>query len=213
VEPETHWQTIWTTRTADQVSWFEREPSTSLGLIRAVAPDNTGTIVDVGGGASLLVDHLLDQGQRGVIVLDVSAAALDQARERLGERQESVTWLVGDARFTRLPQKVDVWHDRAVFHFLTDPADRGAYLESLRGALRVGGYVVIATFGPGGPEQCSGLPVERYDCDKLTAFFGAEFQLVRCFEQQHMTPGGTAQEFTYAVFRRLGTQSLEGGEQ
>jgi hypothetical protein len=122
-------------------------------------------------------------------------------------------WLSADARHVRLAEQVDVWHDRAVFHFLTDPADREAYRASVRAALKSGGHIVLATFGPGGPERCSGLPVERYDCAKLAEFFGAEFKPVRCFQRQHVTPGGSAQEFTYAVFRRLGSQELEGGEQ
>ena len=127
---------------------------------------------------------------------------MDVARTRLGERGHKVTWRAGDARYLRLSQQVDVWHDRAVFHFLTDEADRQAYLDSVREALRVGGYVVIATFGPGGPERCSGLEVERYDADKLSACFGSEFDLMRSLEKQHVTPAGATQEFTYAVFRR-----------
>jgi SAM-dependent methyltransferase len=184
-----------------------------LELIRAVAPEQDCVIADIGGGASLLVDRLLDQGYHEPVVVDISDAALDQARGRLGKRCTDVIWLPADARHLRLPKQVDVWHDRAVFHFLTDPADREAYLDTVKAALKVGGHIVMATFGPDGPERCSGLAVERYDCARLSEFFGAEFEPVRCFQRQHLTPAGAAQEFTYAVFRRLGSQSLERGAQ
>lgn len=172
-------------------------------MIGAVAPAKESAIVDVGGGASLLVDRLLDHGYSDVIVVDVSSAALDVARARLGPRSDEVTWLTADARYLQLPRQVDVWHDRAVFHFLTEETDRQAYLDSVRGALRVGGHLVMATFGLCGPDRCSGLPVERYDAGKLREFLGPEFELVRALEKQHMTPGGATQEFTYAVFLRL----------
>lgn len=159
--------------------------------------------MDVGGGASRLVDCLLDSGYTGVMVADISEAALALARERLGARGGDVTWLVADARHLRLPEPVDVWHDRAVFHFLTAEADRQAYLDSLLAGLRAGGHAVIATFGLGGPERCSGLPVERYDAARLSEFLGPEFELVESMVRQHVTPGGTMQEFTYVVFRRL----------
>lgn len=174
-----------------------------MDLIGAVAPERDSKIVDIGGGASLLVDCLLDGGYKGLNVVDVSGAALEVARARLGDRGGQVTWLVADVREVRLPEQVDVWHDRAVFHFLTEEADRKAYLDAVRGAVRAGGHVIIATFGPGGPERCSGLPVERYDAARLSEFFGSDFKLVRNLERQHVTPGGATQEFTYAVFQRL----------
>jgi ubiquinone/menaquinone biosynthesis C-methylase UbiE len=161
------------------------------------------TIVDIGGGASLLVDRLLQQGYVDVTVVDVSEAAMDQARARLAPRADEVTWIAADVRYLRLPRQVDVWHDRAVFHFLTEEADRQSYLSAVQRALRVGGHLVIATFGLKGPDRCSGLPVQRYDVDKLRGFFGPEFELVESLERCHMTPGGTSQEFTYAVFQRL----------
>jgi 2-polyprenyl-3-methyl-5-hydroxy-6-metoxy-1,4-benzoquinol methylase len=173
-----------------------------MELIGAVAPSKDARILDVGGGASLLVDRLLDQGYSALIVADVSESALGFARSRLGDRGARVTWLASDVRSLRLASPVDVWHDRAVFHFLTDAADREAYMNAVRGALRIGGHVVIATFGLGGPERCSGLPVERYDGAKLSKTFGADFALLRSFAKRHVTPSGVEQEFTYAVLQR-----------
>jgi ubiquinone/menaquinone biosynthesis C-methylase UbiE len=170
--------------------------------IGAVAPAKNSRIVDIGGGASLLVDRLVDAGYTDVTVVDVSAAALDLAKARLADRAKDVKWLVADARHVRLPEEVDVWHDRAVFHFLITEADRAGYLDSVRRALCVGGHVVIATFALGGPERCSGLPVERYDAEKLSRVFGPDFSLVLELTKQHVTPAGTTQEFTYAILRR-----------
>ena len=162
-------------------------------MIGAVAPSKDSRIVDIGGGASLLVDRLLDRGYSDLTVVDVSEAALDVARARLGDRAGNVRWRAADARYVRLSEDVDVWHDRAVLHFLTGEADRQEYLDSVRSALRVGGHIVIATFGPTGPDRCSGLEVERYDANKLSQFFGPEFALVRTLEKEHLTPGGMAQ--------------------
>jgi ubiquinone/menaquinone biosynthesis C-methylase UbiE len=201
--PELHWRNVWASKAPDQVSWFERDPATSLDLIGAVAPSRDSKIVDVGGGASLLVDRLLDSGYEGVVVVDISEAALDLARSRLGDRGARVAWTVADARDLRLPEPVDVWHDRAVFHFLTEEADRGAYLASARRSLRVGGHVVMATFAPGGPERCSGLPVQRYDPAMLAQQFGPDFQLLQAFTKEHVTPAGASQPFTHVVMRRL----------
>ena len=203
MDPEKHWQDVWTKKSADQVSWFEAEPSTSLDLIGAVAPAKDSTIVDVGGGASLIVDRLLQQGYADVVVVDISEAAMDQARARLGPRADTVTWIAADVRCLRLPRQVDVWHDRAVFHFLSEEADQQSYLSAVRRALRAGGHLVIATFGPDGPDWCSGLEVQRYDAEDLRRFFGPEFELVESLERRHLTPGGVSQDFTYTVLRRL----------
>lgn len=145
-----------------------------------------------------------------MIVVDISAAAIDAARTRLGDRACEVTWHVADARDLHLARQVDIWHDRAVFHFLTEEADRQAYLDSLRAALTVGGYVIMATFAPEGPDRCSGLPVERYDAAKLSQFFGPDFRLVRSLERQHVTPAGALQDYTYAVFQRVDRTELAG---
>ncbi len=174
-----------------------------MDLIGAVAPARDGAIVDIGGGASLLVDCLLDRGYNQVTVVDVSEAALEVARARLGARGDVVTWVAADARYVRLPAQVDLWHDRAVFHFLTEEADRQAYLESVRSALRAGGHLILATFALNGPERCSGLPVRRYDPDSMGEFLGPDFELVQSLEREHFTPGGSGQLFAYAVFRRV----------
>jgi len=170
----------------------------------AVALAKDAEIIDVGGGASSLVDRLLDRGFVHVTVVDVSDEALDVARKRLGPRSCQVQWIVADARDLHLPRQIDFWHDRAVFHFLTDPADQNAYLARLRVAVRPGGHVLMATFGPQGPERCSGLPVERYDAVKLSRRFGPRFDLLQSLQRIHTTPSGAAQQFTYCLFRYRG---------
>jgi SAM-dependent methyltransferase len=148
------------------------------------------------------VDHLLDRGFARVTVVDISGAALREARKRLGARAERVTWIEADARGLSLPHPVDLWHDRAVFHFLTAPEDQERYLSAMREAVPPGGHVVMATFGPRGPEQCSGLPVARYDAAALARRLGTDFELIRSVEKAHRTPTGAAQELTHCLFRR-----------
>jgi trans-aconitate methyltransferase len=171
-------------------------------MIGAVAPAEDDEIVDVGGGASTLVDCLLERGFRRLTVVDISDAALDAARGRLGARAGEVNWVVGDVRGLHLPRPVALWHDRAVFHFLTRKTDQDAYLSCLLENLRPGGHAILATFGPEGPEKCSGLPVERYDARKLSDRLGARFELLRSLEKIHATPSGAIQQFTYCLFRR-----------
>jgi 2-polyprenyl-3-methyl-5-hydroxy-6-metoxy-1,4-benzoquinol methylase len=159
-------------------------------------------IVDIGGGASTLVDQLLQRGFRKLTVVDISESALIAAQAHLGPRAGEVKWLTTDVRGLHFTHQFALWHDRAVFHFLTQQADQDAYLSSLRQAVRPGGHVVMATFGPQGPEKCSGLPVERYDAKKLAARLGPSFDLLRSLEMNHTTPGGSTQQFTYCLFRR-----------
>lgn len=170
----------------------------SLRLIENAAPERASRIIDVGGGEATLVDDLLDRGYRNLAVLDVSQTALDVAKARLGERAGAVDWLCGDVTtfpFTR--HQYDVWHDRAVFHFLTDPKDRAAYVRQVTHAVKPGGHVIVATFGPEGPTKCSGLDVVRYDPDALHDQFGANFRLLRHLTEMHRTPAGATQQFTY----------------
>lgn len=199
--PQAHWETIWTDRTPEEVSWFQQEPATSLRLLRQVT-DPSSAVVDVGGGASRLVDGLLDAGYSDLTVVDIAAPALDRARRRLGERAGQVTWVVADATDLDLGRRVDCWHDRAVLHFLTDDADVDRYRQALRGAVRPGGHVVLATFAPDGPETCSGLPVRRYGPEALAEVAGPGFEPIDDARELHTTPTGATQQFQYVVLRR-----------
>ncbi len=173
-------------------------------MIGAVAPNRDLALVDVGGGAATLVDSLLEQGFTRLTVVDIAEAALAVARARLGPRGGAVRWIVADARHLELEQQVDLWHDRAVFHSLTATADQEAYLAALCRALRPGGHVLLATFGPNGPEKCSGLAVQRYDGDTLARRLGTAFEARRIVERRHVTPWGAPQDFTYGLFQRTG---------
>lgn len=199
-----HWEHLYATRSPEAVSWYQAEPARSLELIEASGAGPQSALVDVGAGASRLVDYLLARGWRDVTVMDLSLTALEAAQCRLGERAAAVTWTVADVREYRPERPFDVWHDRAVFHFLTDPADREAYRRSLAAALRPGGHVIMATFGPDGPERCSGLPVVRYDAEALTATLGTGFRLLEERQEQHRTPAGATQAFRYFLLRRAG---------
>lgn len=199
-DAESHWSKVWDDSEPDEVSWFQPEPSVSLELVRGLGLPRSARIVDVGGGASRLVDHLLAEGYRDVTVLDVAEAALAKARDRLGPDAETVDWIVGDVREAGLDPAFDLWHDRAVFHFLTSEGDRERYVRQLEAALADGGYAILATFSPEGPERCSGLPVRRYDAEALSAEVGEAFALVDQRREQHATPWDTVQSFQYAVF-------------
>jgi SAM-dependent methyltransferase len=196
-----HWQHVYTTKPDDQVSWTQDLPALSLALIREFAPG--GSVIDVGGGASRLAEGLLDAGHRTVAVLDISAAPLERARDWMGAAADRVRWIVAD--ITACPDlgSYDVWHDRAVFHFLTERADRERYSAAIRRTVPVGGYVLISTFAPDGPTQCSGLEVRRYDAGTLAAELGAGFGPVKSVHETHLTPWGKPQAFQYSVFRRL----------
>jgi SAM-dependent methyltransferase len=200
--PHQHWQNVYTTRRENEVSWFQATPSVSLGLIRSVGALGQSAIIDIGGGASRLVDALLDQGCTDLTVLDVSEAALAAARARLGDRAPGVQWIAADVTRWDPSRQYDLWHDRAAFHFLTDPGDRAAYVERLSLALRPRGHAIVATFASDGPERCSGLPVVRYDAAALGTTLGGRFALVETRREDHLTPMGTTQRFQYSVFRR-----------
>ena len=200
----THWQTVYATKGEAEVSWFQDSPAISLEMIRAATPDRSAAIIDIGGGASRLADALLRDGYRNLAVLDLSANALDAARKRIGSAASTIDWIVADAT-TWLPAKTyDVWHDRAAFHFLTDPRDRAAYVERLRSAVAPGGHLIIATFAPDGPEKCSGLPVQRHDSASLSSELGPEFELVETRSEIHRTPWHSTQAFQFSRFRRRG---------
>lgn len=193
-----HWENVYQTKPADTVSWFQEHAERSLALIQSIDDNKSASIIDVGGGASTLVDDLLTDGYGKLSVLDLSCEALTVARKRLGIKGDHVEWIVGDICNVDLPaQAYDIWHDRAVFHFLTDPADRRAYVEQVMKAVKPGGHVIIATFGPDGPEKCSGLPVKRYSPDGLHGEFGSSFELIEHASEAHKTPMGNVQHFIY----------------
>jgi ubiquinone/menaquinone biosynthesis C-methylase UbiE len=203
---KSHWEQVYSTKAADQVTWFQEHAARSLALIVASGIKRSDAIIDVGGGASTLVDDLQTAGYSALTVLDLSAAALATATSRLGPRADAVTWLEGDVTAMPLPVAAfDLWHDRAVFHFLTAPAARQAYVGAALRALKPGGHLIVATFAEDGPPQCSGLPVMRYDAGRLHAEFGAPFTLLRHEREEHGTPFGTVQKFTYCHFRRTTT--------
>ena len=204
----THWENVYTTKGEKEVSWFQQSPAPSLDLIVQAGATRESAIIDIGGGASRLVDNLVEQGFEDVTVLDLSAAALAAARSRLeshlGASAEGVNWIVADVTRWEPARAYDVWHDRAAFHFLTDPNDRDAYIARLKGGLRIGGHAIIATFAPDGPEKCSGLPVARYDSASLGQTLGAAFRLLHTQRHEHATPWDSRQHFQFSVFRREG---------
>lgn len=196
-----HWETVYQTRSPTEVSWYQENPVRSLEVIRRTGVSRTAAILDVGGGASRLVNYLLADGFTDVTVLDVSAAVIERAREQLGHAADRVAWIEADITTFIPARRFQVWHDRAVFHFLTEAADRQRYRAALRAGLAAHGDVVIATFGLNGPERCSGLPVQRYSAATLTAELGAGFDLLGEEHEPHVTPSGTVQEFQYCWFR------------
>lgn len=198
-----HWQEVYSRREPDGVSWYRPHLERSLAFIRSTGLPTDARIVDVGGGASTLVDDLLAAGYRDVAVVDLAEAALDAARARLGAKADDVEWIAGDVTALSFPNaSIDFWHDRAVFHFLTEARARAAYLEKVRDAVKPGGYVMVATFGVDGPEMCSGLPVTRYDAAGIHSVFGDAFEKIGEAEEQHATPWGSAQSFVYCFCRR-----------
>ena len=202
-----HWNASYEGKGIRQVSWFESSPEASLALIERAGLDETAAIIDVGSGASRLAGELLSRGYRDVTVADVSSAALGAAKSGLRAEAERIQWIVADVRTHDFGRQFDLWHDRAVFHFMVGDADRASYLANLRRSLKVGGHLVLATFGPDGPTSCSGLPVQSYGAPEMEALLGDEFDLVEDELKIHHTPSGSEQQFQYALFRRIGDSS------
>ena len=203
MQSRNHWERVYATKAVDRVSWYQEHAAQSLRLIRETGVAPTASIIDVGGGASTLVDDLLQDGYTALTVLDLSATALAAAKARLGPRAAAVRWIEADVTRADLPAHgYDLWHDRAVFHFLIDPADRRAYVDAVIRAVKPGGHVIVATFAEDGPTQCSGLPVQRYSAGGLHAEFGAAFTLLRHETEEHHTPAGAIQKFVYCYCRR-----------
>lgn len=200
-ERQQHREEIYRRKEESEVSWYQVYPGISLQLIGRSGIGTSEPLIDVGGGASVLVDQLLLKGFRRVAVLDISSTALECAQQRLCEKASQVEWLQADVTQFQPPHRFTLWHDRAVFHFLTDEADRQRYIEVLKSSLQEGGYLLLATFALDGPGMCSGLPVERYDADKLQAVLGEVFTLQESRHEMHTTPAGKEQRFSYALFR------------
>jgi SAM-dependent methyltransferase len=207
-DQKAHWEHVYRTKRPTEVSWYQPEPLLSLELIRRAVPAPSARIIDVGGGASTLADGLLHAGYSNITVLDLSATALAESRGRLGDSAARVQWLEDDVLNATLPEAAyDLWHDRAVFHFLTNADDRAAYVAQVRRAVRPGGYVLVATFAEDGPLTCSGLPVARYSPETLHHEFDGGFELVENVREHHVTPGGSTQSFLYCLCRFMPHQS------
>lgn len=197
-----HWDTTYASKPETGVSWFQSDPALSFRWIKEAAPDHSANIIDIGGGASRLADRLITEGYSNLTVLDISGVALSRTRERVGSAANKVNWITADVTAWIPAQKWDVWHDRAVFHFLTENSTQAAYIAALRSGTKEGSAVIMATFAPSGPEKCSGLAVQRYDAQSLAARLGRDFYLYAETGERHETPFGTTQDFIYAAFRR-----------
>lgn len=197
-----HWEEVYRTKAADSVSWYQPTPSPSLRALEELQLPATTSLIDVGGGTSSLVDRLVERGWSDLTVLDIAAPALEVARARLRDKAAGIAWVVADVTAWQPGRHYDVWHDRAVFHFLTEPAQRLAYRRALEAGTAPGGVVMIATFAPDGPERCSGLPVQRYDAVGLAGEFSSAFALERDWREDHITPRGSRQSFQWCVLRR-----------
>ena len=203
LERQAHWQNVYQTKDEQTVSWFQERPDISLDLIHATGVDTGAPIIDIGGGASRLVDALISEGFNAVSVLDLSEKALETSKARLGAEGAQVQWIVADITRWQPSQTYDVWHDRAALHFLTDPKDRAAYVEHVLKAVRFGGHVIVGTFAPDGPERCSGLPVVRHDAASLGELLGSSFALADTRRHDHQTPSGAIQKFQFSRFQRV----------
>ncbi len=198
-----HWDATYSTRSTNSVSWYQSSATVSLQLIDVAGVDSTDPLVDIGGGASVLVDDLLDCGFKAISVLDIAQSALAATQRRLGDRAAQVNWIVQDVTRWRPEQPFALWHDRAAFHFMADETERDSYRKALSHGVQTGGHVIFGTFALDGPDRCSGLPVCRYDVESLASELGVAFSLIRSVEERHHTPGGAMQPFTWGLFRRL----------
>ena len=202
-----HWEATYRDHLPESVTWYQERPALSLSLIEATGIGSDAAVVDVGGGCSRLVDHLLDEGYTNLTVLDLSPTAIRYARQRLGGSASKVTWIEADVLEYRFDTTFDLWHDRAVFHFLTDPVDRERYVAHLSDAVPIGGQIIIATFGLDGPERCSGLPVQRYGPETLSQTLGDDFEVLGFQQETHHTPTGATQQFLYGHFQRRSSRA------
>ena len=202
MDPRDHWRQVYESRRPDEVSWFQRSPSPSLDAFDRIGADQSRSLIDVGAGASVLADALLDRGWSDITLIDIAEPSLDAVRRRLGARAVKVCWEIADIRHWRPVRAYDIWHDRAVFHFLTTPEERQLYKRALLAGTHPGSHVILATFAFDGPDKCSGLPVQRYDAAGLSTELGDDFMAVADWLETHVTPWGSDQRFQWAVFRR-----------
>lgn len=197
-----HWEDVWTRKNFNQVSWYQEYPKTSLELILSINPSKDSKIIDVGGGDSNLVKKLLDLGFKNITLLDISTKALDRAKERLGKNAEMVTWIESDIREFDTNERYDIWHDRALLHFLTSEEDLKNYVELTRKHVKQGGHLIISTFSTNGPMMCSGLDIRQYSEESIKKLFSNGFEHIKSFEEEHKTPSGAGQVFIYSMFRK-----------
>lgn len=199
---QAHWDSVFASKTLEERTWYESTPSIALDLLSQLSIPKGAAIIDMGGGDSLLVDHLLDLGYTNLSVLDISAKALEKAQKRLGDRANAVDWIVADAGNFQAPRQYDFWHDRAAFHFLTNDTDILHYVQTASTAIQPGGYLMIGTFSEQGPKKCSGLEIRQYSAQGLSEVFAPHFQKIKCFTLDHHTPTQAVQNFTFCVFQR-----------
>ena len=197
-----HWEKVYTKKSPSEVSWYQTHPGISLELIASRGIDHSAKIIDVGAGASVLVDKLLEAGYTDISVLDISSKAIDHAKERMESRAEQTVWIITDITEFEPSRQYDLWHDRAVFHFLTEKIDRQKYVEVLKKALKPQGHLILSAFSLEGPPKCSGLNVERYDVEKMKQELGDEFEFIKSVNESHVTPWQAKQEFIYGYFKR-----------
>ena len=204
MDRKAHWEDVYQTKAADSVSWFQPVPQPSLDAIGRFGGTPAQSLIDIGGGASALVARLAAAGWSNLAVLDISAPALDVARAAMGAGGDAVEWIAADITAWRPARGYDIWHDRAVFHFLTEDPARAGYRAALAQGLKPGGLLLMATFALDGPEKCSGLPVQRYGPAELAAALGDGFVLLDSWREEHHTPGGSTQNFNWCAFRKAG---------
>jgi 2-polyprenyl-3-methyl-5-hydroxy-6-metoxy-1,4-benzoquinol methylase len=202
-ERKKHWENIYQTKALHEVSWFQSTPETSLEFFRQLNIATTAKVIDIGGGDSFLVDHLIELGYQDVSVLDISSAAIERAKQRLGDKARKVKWIVADAAAFVPTEHYDFWHDRAAFHFLTEEQEISSYLEIARKHINPGGTMVIGTFSEQGPKKCSGIAIKQYSETTLTNRFQSFFEKIKCIEVEHQTPFNTIQNFVFCSFKRL----------
>ena len=200
---KTHWENIYQTKELKDVSWYQPTPETSLDFFKQFHVPTTAKVIDVGGGDSFLVDHLLDLGYQDISVLDISAAAIDRAKQRLGDKAKKVNWIVADITTYKPTQQYDVWHDRAAFHFLTEENEISHYLQAAQESMKAAGILVIGTFSDQGPKKCSGIEIKQYSEATMTDRFQDFFEKIKCVRVDHKTPFDTIQNFVFCSFRKL----------